>query len=64
MFPILLLKLSDVLFLKSLCVVRNPTGNTNFQNTNEPLLHLVGTDTCGHCVCENTRFSQIGADRF
>lgn len=64
MFPIVLLKLPDVLVLKSLCVLRNPNGDINFQNTNEPLLPLVGTDTCGHCVCENTRSSQIEADRF
>lgn len=48
MFPIVLLRLPDVLVLKSLCVLRNPTGDTNFQNTNEPLLPLMGTDTCGH----------------
>lgn len=64
MFPIVLLRLPDVLVLKSLCVLRNPTGDTNFQNTNEPLLPLMGTDTCGHRVCENIRSSQIGADRF
>lgn len=62
MVPIVLLKLPDVLVLKSLCVLRNPTGDTNSHNTNEPLLPLMGTDTCGHC--ENTRSSQTGADRF
>lgn len=63
-FPVALLKLPVVLVLKRLCVLRNPTGDTNFQNTNELLLPLMATDTCGHCVCENTWSSQIGADRF
>lgn len=39
MFPTVLLRLSDML-LKSLCVLKNPTGDTNFQNTNKPLLPL------------------------